>query len=114
MNWAKLYVRGFIWNAYDGVADMKGNDVSLRAQVPILPGLSIEAGHRSFTDNTPSEDFLKVSYNLMNLNRPKSIQPWFTTKAYSLDSMENKRYEKVRRENIIVKQTSFRIVLRGT
>jgi len=115
MNWAKLYVRGFIWNAYAGVADLKGNDVSLRAQVPLLQGLSIEAGHRNF-NNLPSEDFLKISYNLMSIMKPQAVQPLISQNAYSLSSMENKRFDKVRRENLIVKQkrnTSFTVNVIG-
>ena len=104
MNWAKLYVRGFIWNSYDGVADLKGNDVSLRAQVPMLTGLTLEAGHRTFTDSTPNEDFLKISYNIMSIMKPQAAQPLFSENAYSFDSMENQRYSKVRRENLIIKQ----------
>jgi hypothetical protein len=103
MNWAKLYVRGFIWNAYDGVADLKGNDISLRAQAPFMQGLSIEAGHRNF-NNLPGEDFIKISYNLMSIMKPQAAQPLISQNAYSLSSMENKRYDKVRRENLIVKQ----------
>jgi hypothetical protein len=38
------------------------------------------------------------------MNAVKPSQPWFSVKAYSLDSMENQRYSKVRRENLIVKQ----------
>jgi adhesin/invasin len=103
MNWAKLYVRGFIWNAYDGVADLKGNDISLRAQAPFMQGLSIEAGHRNF-NNLPSEDFIRINYNLMSVMKSQATQPLFSQNAYSLSSMENKRYDKVRRENLIVKQ----------
>ena len=115
MNWAKLYVRGFVWNAYAGVADLKGNDVSLRAQVPLLQGLSIEAGHRNF-NNLPSEDFLKISYNLMSLMKTQEAQPLISQTAYSVSSMESKRYDKVRRENLIVKQkrnTSFTVNVIG-
>ena len=105
MNWAKLYVRGFIWYGVDGVNDLKGNDVSLRAQVPVLQGLTFEAGRRTFTDSTPSENFLKLSYNVMDLLKAKSSELWISESAYSIASMEEHRYDKVRRENIIVKQT---------
>ena len=105
VNWAKLYVRGFIWYGVDGVNDLKGNDVSLRAQVPILQGLTFEAGHRTFNDSTPSENFLKLSYNVMDLLKAKSSESWISESAYSIASMEEHRYDKVRRENIIVKQT---------
>lgn len=116
MNWAKLYARGFIWNSYDGVADLKGNDVSLRAQVPFMQGLSIEAGHRNF-NNLPSEDFIRINYNLMSVMKSQATQPLFSQNAYSLSSMENKRYDKVRRENLIVKQKrtkAFSVVVSGS
>jgi hypothetical protein len=41
----------------------------LRAQVPILPGLAIEGGRRNFNGNTPDENFLRISYNLMDMNQ---------------------------------------------
>ncbi len=104
MNWAKVYGRGFIWYGVDGANDLKGTDISLRAQVPILPGLAIEGGRRTYTNDTPDENFLRISYNLMDMTKAKSSQAWFSDKAYSLDSMENRRYDKVRRENLIVKQ----------
>jgi hypothetical protein len=104
MNWAKVYGRGFIWRGVEGASDLKGTDVSLRAAPPILPGLAIEGGRRTYTDSRPDENFLRISYNLADMNAAKPSQPWFSAKAYSLDSMENQRYSKVRRENLIVKQ----------
>ncbi len=115
MNWAKVYVRGFIWDSVDGVKDVKGNDVSFRAQVPILPGLAIEAGHRTYT-TMQDEDFLRVTYNVMDFNAAKPTQPWFSDSAYQLASMEDRRYEKVRRENLIIKQKRngrFSVTVRG-
>jgi adhesin/invasin len=104
MNWAKAYGRGFVWYGVEGASDLRGHDVSLRAQVPALPGLAIEGGRRNFNGSTPDENFLRVSYNLMDMNQTKPSLPWLSAQAYSLDSMENQRYAKVRRENLIVKQ----------
>jgi len=104
MNWAKVYGRGFIWRAVDGANDLKGTDVSLRAQLPLLPGLAIEGGRRTYTNDTRDENFLRISYNLTDMSKPNPSIPWFTSKAYSFDSMENQRYNKVRRENLIIKQ----------
>lgn len=115
MNWAKVYGRGFIWNSVDGVSNLKGNDISLRAQVPVLPGLAIEAGHRTY-NNLKDEDFLRITYNVMNFNAAKPSQPWISETAYQLASMEDRRYEKVRRENLIVKQKKnarFSVTVRG-
>jgi adhesin/invasin len=115
MNWAKVYGRGFIWRGLEGASDIKGTDVSLRAAPPILPGLAIEGGRRTYTDSTPDENFLRISYNLADMNVVKPSQPWFSAKAYSLDSMENQRYSKVRRENLIIKQrkTQGSLTVRG-
>lgn len=104
MNWTKIYGRGFIWRGVDGADDLKGHDVSLRAQVPILPGLAIEGGRRNFNGNTPDENFLRIYYNVADMSATKPSQPLFSDKAYSLESMESRRYDRVRRENLIVKQ----------
>ena len=104
MNWAKAYARSFVWNAVDGMSDLRGNDLSLRAQIPVLPGLAIEAGHRNYNGAVKDEDFLRVTYNLTELVRDRKAEPWLSERAYQLSSMENRRYDKVRRENIIVKQ----------
>ena len=116
MNWAKVYGRGFIWYGIEGASDLKGTDVSLRAAPPILPGLAIEGGRRTYTDSTPDENFLRISYNLADMSKVKPSQPWFSEKAYSLDSMESRRYDKVRRENLIMKQQkngNFSVGIKG-
>lgn len=116
MNWAKVYARAFDWYGVDGENDLKGTDVSLRAQIPVLPGLAVEAGHRSYTDSTPSENFLKVTYNLTDLLKTKKPEPWLSETAYNLSSMESHKYDKVRRENLIVKQRksgSFTFAVKG-
>jgi len=105
MRWAKVYARAFDWYGVDGAYDLKGTDVSLRAQVPVLPGLAVEAGHRTYTDSTPSENFLRLSYNVTDLFKTKAPEPWLSETAYNLSSMESHKYDKVRRENLIVKQT---------
>lgn len=103
MPWAKVYARTFVWDAKDGLDDLKGTDLSLRAQLPILPGLAIEGGHRAY-NSYANEDFLRFTYNVMDFNAKKPTQPFFAETAYQLSSMEDRRYEKVRRENLIVKQ----------
>ena len=48
----------------------------------------------------------QLIYNVTDAfsNKPKQPVQWFNDTAYKLESMEDRRYEKVRRENIIVKQ----------
>jgi adhesin/invasin len=117
MPWAKIYAKDFIWYGVDGATNIRGNDVSFHGNVPTFPGLSIEAGHRTLMNaaaltSNPStntihsdQNFLKISYNLMEMGKPNFSAPLFESEAYSFRSMENHRYDKIRRENLIVKQT---------
>ena len=114
MNWAKLYGRGFIWYGEENTKDLKGGDISLRAQVPGIPGLSVEGGRRLFsTTGYDDQSFLRVNLNITDLYALKTIQPLFSDRAYSFDSMENQRYAKVRRENLIIKQKQGGIGIKG-
>ena len=103
INWAKASVRHFRWDAYDNLPDLKGNDYSLRAEIPILPGLSIEAGRRDYK-NKSDENFVRLTWSpkapVDTLKTPQLV----SNEAYTLTSMEDRRFEKVRRENLIVKQ----------
>ena len=103
INWAKASVRHFRWDAVDGASDLKGNDYSLRAEIPILPGFSIEAGRRDYKSKS-DENFVRLTWSPKppadTLKTPQLV----SNEAYTLTSMEDRRYEKVRRENLIVKQ----------
>jgi adhesin/invasin len=103
INWAKASVRHFRWDAVDGASDLKGNDYSLRAEIPILPGFSIEAGRRDYKSKS-DENFVRLIWSPKppadTLKTPQLV----SNEAYTLTSMEDRRYEKVRRENLIIKQ----------
>ncbi len=115
MNWAKLYGRGCIWYGEENTKDLKGGDISLRAQVPGIPGFSVEGGRRLFsTTGYDDQSFLRVNLNITDLYALKTTQPLFSDRAYSFDSMENQRYAKVRRENLIIKQKQGGIGVKGT
>ena len=105
MNWAKFYARAFRWDTeISGVKDTKGNDLSLRAEVPTIPGLAIEGGRRTYTSSQSDENFLKITYDLASNSAKTNPTPWFSRAAYKLASMEERRFDKVRRENLILKQ----------
>ena len=116
MNWATLYVNHFEWNAYDGNVDPEGQKVSFRALFPgELTGLEVEAGRTLYTANGyDDENFVKVSYNLTQLfNKKAKTTKWVSDTAYKLESMEERRFEKVRRNNTIVKQIKFTAKAKG-
>ena len=107
MNWAYLFLKHSKWNTeVDGAKDLNVNEAQLRAQIPVLPGLEIETG-RKFNSGAASnnENYIRISYNLVSAftEKPKESD-WVSKAAYKLESMEDRRYEKVRRENKIVKQ----------
>ena len=109
MNWATVFVKRYKWDGVDGAKDLKGNDAQLRAYVPILPGLEIQAG-RTFKDDDKDSNYFIATFNIAEAfsNKPNQQVQWFNDTAYKLESMEDRRYEKVRRKNIIVKQVSAR------
>jgi len=100
MNWIKFYGRAFVWDAVDGVNDIKGNDLSLQAS---LGGWNLAVGKRSYNTLTDN-DFIQVSYNFIHSDKKEKME-WFSNSPYKLTSMEDKRFAKVRRENLIIKQT---------
>ena len=107
MNWATLFAKRSEWGSeVIGAADLKVNEVQVRAQIPVLAGLEIEAG-RKFNSGaaTNNENYISVRYNLVEafVDKPKK-SVWISDYAYKLESMEDRRYEKVRRENKIIKQ----------
>jgi len=109
MNWATLFAKRSEWGSeVAAAADLKVNEVQLRAQIPagVFTGLEIEAG-RKFNSGaaTNNVSYINVSYDLMTaFSKEPNEAVWITKDAYKLASMEDRRYEKVRRENKIIKQ----------
>jgi hypothetical protein len=116
MNWATLFVNHFNWDAYDGNTDPKGEKVSFRALFPgELTGLEIEAGRTLYSaSGYEDENFVNVIYNLTQLfNKTNKTTKWISDTAYELESMEDRRFESVRRNNSIVKQVKFTAKAKG-
>jgi len=107
MNWATLFVKHSRWDSeIIGSKDLNVNEVQFRAQIPSFPGLEVEAGRR-FNSGASSinESYITVNYNLVAaLSEDSKKKNWVSNYAYKLESMEDRRYEKVRRENRIIKQ----------
>jgi len=109
MNWATLFVKHSNWNSeIASASDLRVNEVSLRARVPALPGLEIEGGRKYNSGAiTKDESFFIIQYNLTDaLSEKPKKKGWVSKNAYELSSMEDRRYEKVRRQNLIIKQIS--------
>ena len=109
MNWATVFVKHSKWNSeIADASDLRVNEVSLRARVPVLPGLEIEGGRKYNSGAiTKDESFFMIQYNLTAaLSEKPKRRGWTSKNAYELSSMEDRRYEKVRRQNLTVKQIS--------
>ena len=74
MNWATVFVKHYEWDGVDGGKDAKGNDAQLRAYVPILPGLEIQAG-RTFKDDEKDANYFIATFNIAEAFSNKPKQP---------------------------------------
>lgn len=110
LNWAKIYAKNFKWEGSVNSSDLKGNQYTLKAALPY--GFSIEGGVKDYrTAGVSNENFLKLSWN-SNPSADDQKTLTASNEAYTLTSMEDRRYDKVRRENLIVKEKSG-IIIRG-
>ena len=107
---AKVYTKIFEYEIPGG-SDFKGMKYSSKIGVPNF-GIDVEVGFTDFT-NTGSEDewFFDLVYSFGKKTSDKSF---ITKEAYEKISMKDNKYDKVRRENLIVKsKESFSIKAAG-
>ena len=107
--WTKAYYRTFEWEGASGVGDLKGDEMSLEANLPF--GLNVEVGKRSNDNSTKDKKFVSLTWRCCY----KSDQQTFgiSDKAYSLTSVADQRFQKVRRQNLIVKQQDLALSIIG-
>ena len=110
----RVHLKSFKWDGENGQTDFEGDRISLRSALP--NGFEVEAGTTSF-DNQGIEDsdFIRVSFNLARYHQQKYVaQPQLTSdQAYALTDVSDRRFEKVRRTNQIVKQVEATIGLQA-
>ena len=107
--WTNFYLRSFNWEGASGEADLKGDEMSLEAKLPF--GLNVEVGKRSNDGNTKDRKFLNLTWTCCN----KKDEPNFgiSDKAYNLTSVADQRFQKVKRQNLIVKQSELDLSVIG-
>ena len=106
--WANFYLRTFEWEGASGAADLKGDEMSLEAKLPF--GLNVEVGKRSNDGNTKDRKFLNLTWTCCNKEEPNF---GISDKAYTLTSVADQRFQKVRRQNLIVKQQELALSVIG-
>ena len=96
-NW-KVFTKHFDFEVPGG-NDFEGLEYSTEIYVP-GKGLKLVAGHKDY-DNHNDNWFFGISFNLGAVN---SNSKFVKDTAYSLTSMKDKKLDKVRRENLIIKK----------
>lgn len=97
----KAYVKRFRWESQSNQRLEHGFTYTLDSE--IYDGVTIEVGHKNY-NNSPDENIASVRVNLLDIFTKNEKKPFISKAAYSLDSMKDARYDKVRRENLIRKE----------
>ena len=106
--WTNFSLRSFAWKGVDGEPDLKGDEMSLEAKLPL--GLNVEVGKRSNDGSTRDREFINLTWTCCN----KEEQNFgISDKAYNLTSVADQRFQKVKRQNLIVKQSQLDLTVIG-
>jgi len=106
---AKFYTKLFEYEIPGG-SDFEGLEYSSRIGIPNT-GINIETGFIDYGNNGYEDQwFFKLTYNLSKMNADKSF---ISDEAFERVSMKDKKYDKVRRENLIVKSKAFAVKAGG-
>ena len=111
----RVHAKAFEWEGEDGARDLEGDTISLRTALPY--GFELEAGRTSYDNSAKQDaDFVTLSFNIARFHNQQYVaQPTLVSdKAYQLTDVTERRFEKVRRQNIIVKQLSSSGASQGT
>ena len=106
--WANFYLRTFEWEGASGATDLKGDEMTLEAKLPF--GFNVEVGKRSNESTTEDKEFASLTWRCCNKEEPNF---GISDKAYTLTSVADQRFQKVRRQNLIVKQQELALSVIG-
>ena len=101
----RVHAKSFKWDGESGANDLEGDTISLRSALPM--GFELEAGSTSYDNNAANDaDFVSLSFNVARFHQQQYVQQpvLLSDKAYALIDITERRFEKVRRSNQIVKQ----------
>ena len=101
----RIHAKAFECEGEDGASDLEGDTISLRTALPY--GFELEAGTTSYDNSAKQDaDFVSLTFNVARFHNQQHVeQPKLVADtAYQLTDVTERRFEKVRRQNIIVKQ----------
>ena len=106
---AKMYAKIFEYDIPGG-SDFEGIEYSSNIGIP-NSGMNFEVGYKDYGNNGYDDQwFFNLTFSLSKMNPNTSF---VSDKAFERVSMKDKKYEKVRRENLIVKSQSFSVKAGG-
>tara|TARA_B100001142_G_C14185677_1_gene597928 strand:- start:61 stop:915 length:855 start_codon:yes stop_codon:yes gene_type:complete len=106
---AKIYTKLFEYDI-PGASDFEGIEYASKIGIP-NSGLNFEVGYKDYGNNSYEDQwFFNLTFNLSKINPDTSF---VTDEAFERISMKDKKYDKVRRENLIVKSKSFTVKAGG-
>ena len=102
---AKMYAKIFEYDIPGGL-DYEGVEYSSNIGIP-NSGMNFEVGYKDYGNNGYDDQwFFNLTFSLNKMNPNASF---VSDKAFERVSMKDKKYEKVRRENLIVKTKAFSV-----
>jgi len=106
---AKMYAKIFEYDIPGG-SDFEGIEYSSNIGIP-NSGMNFEVGYKDYGNNGYDDQwFFNLTFSLSKMNPNTSF---VSDKAFERVSMKDKKYEKVRRENLIVKSKAFSVKAGG-
>ena len=106
---AKMYAKIFEYDIPGG-SDYEGVEYSSNIGIP-NSGMNFEVGYKDYGNNGYEDQwFFNLTFSLNKMNPNTSL---VSDKAFERVSMKDKKYEKVRRENLIVKSKAFSVKAGG-
>ena len=107
---AKFFTKYFEYDVPGG-SDYEGLEYSSKIGVP-NSGIDFEIGFKDYANNGSEDEwFFNLTFSLNKINADRNF---ITNEAFERVSMKDKKYEKVRRENLILKtKESFSIKTAG-
>jgi hypothetical protein len=104
---ARVFVKRFDWSGLQSSSGLAGYEYSLNFSRLTKSGWGLEIGSRNF-DDRPTNNFVQLKYlsSISEEEPSENSRALFSDKMFETASVLNRRLEKVRRNNKIVKQAS--------
>ena len=109
---SKIYAEVFSWNGINSSRDLEGETYSVKNNLPY--GMTLEFGKTSFDQMSRDEEFVILNINLFEFKKTKQplsseLRKMYSSvpyELYSFSDVNSRKYQKVRRENKIIKQSN--------